>query len=149
VEGGIDALAIVEWNKAHCKSTPCIIVSGGAGVRSFLDQPHAQKILKDADAVYVALEREKDAGTQAKTDADHQKQIDKIWALGCEKVFVWEPPAGTKDIADAWKAGILPDPHGSLAHMRQDDANESASMPTAAPAAVLTFGRDDLPSNSP
>lgn len=111
VEGGMDALAIVEWHKAKKQEVPTIIVSGGAGVRSFLDQPHVQKILKNADTVYVAMEHEKDPETQAKTDAAHEKQIDKLCDLGCERVIAWMPPKGTKDIADAWKAGTLPDPH--------------------------------------
>ncbi len=142
VEGGMDALAAIEWHKAHCKPTPCIIVSGGAGVRSFLDQPHVQKILKEAETVYVAMDREKNTKIQAKTDVAHEQQIDMIWKLGCEKVFAWMPPAGTKDIANAWKAGALPDPHDPLAHMRKRIGDESASMPTAAHAAILTFGQD-------
>ncbi|MBU2731517.1 relaxase/mobilization nuclease domain-containing protein [Acidithiobacillus ferridurans] len=117
VEGGMDALAIVEWHKAHRKPAPCIIVSGGAGVRSFLDQPRVQKILKETHTVYVAMEHEKNQETQARTDTAHEKQMDKICDLGCEKVIGWTPPAGEKDIADAWKAGVLPDPHDPLAHM--------------------------------
>lgn len=147
VEGGMDALAVIDWYKTRRKPIPSVIVSGGASVRSFLDQPHVQKMLKEADTVYVAMEREKNTKIQAKTDAAHEQQIDTIWKLGCEKVFAWMPPAGTKDIADAWKAGALPDPHDPLAHMRKESGDESASMPTAAPAAILTFGQDWLPFN--
>ncbi|MBU2843944.1 relaxase/mobilization nuclease domain-containing protein [Acidithiobacillus thiooxidans] len=112
---GIDALATIEWHKAHCKPTPCIIVSGGAGVRSFLDQTHVQKILKEAATVYVAMEHEKNAETQAKMDVAHQKQIDKICSIGCEAVIAWEPPKEAKDLADAWRMGALPDPRAQLA----------------------------------
>jgi hypothetical protein len=123
VEGGIDALAAIEWHRASKKPIPTIIVSGGAGVSSFLNQPHVQKILKEADTVYVAMENEKDQETQAKTDAAHEKQIDKLCALGCEKVIAWMPPVGTKDLADAWKAGVLPDPHDG-SHDQQVSDNE-------------------------
>ncbi|MBU2742903.1 hypothetical protein, partial [Acidithiobacillus albertensis] len=109
VEDGMDALAVIEWYKTHRKPIPSVIASGGAGVRSFLDQPHVQKMLKEADTVYVAMEHEKDRETQAKTDAAHQKQIDKICSIGCEAVIAWEPPKGTKDLAEAWKMGLLVD----------------------------------------
>ncbi|MBU2742581.1 relaxase/mobilization nuclease domain-containing protein [Acidithiobacillus thiooxidans] len=117
VEGGMDALAIVEWHKAYQKPTPCIIVSGGAGVQSFLDQPHVHKRLKKAESVYVAMDHEKDPETQAKTDVAHARQIEKLCDLGCEKVIAWMPPVGSKDLADAWKSGTLPDPHNLLAPM--------------------------------
>ncbi|MBE7564110.1 relaxase/mobilization nuclease domain-containing protein [Acidithiobacillus sp. HP-6] len=117
VEGGMDALAIVEWHKAYQKPIPCIIVSGGAGVQSFLDQPHVQQRLKKAESVYVAMDHEKDPETQAKTDAAHARQIEKLCDLGCEKVIAWMPPVGSKDLAEAWKAGTLPDPHNLLAPM--------------------------------
>ncbi|MDR7927439.1 relaxase/mobilization nuclease domain-containing protein [Acidithiobacillus thiooxidans] len=139
VEGGIDALAVIDWYKTHRKPIPSVIVSGGAGVRSFLDQTHVQKILKEADTVYVAMEREKNTKIQAKTDAAHEQQIDTIWKLGCEKVFAWMPPVDTKDIADAWKAGALPEPHDPLAHMRKKIGDESASISPQAPAIVSTF----------
>lgn len=130
VEGGVDALSVVEWYKAHRVAEPDIVVSGGAGVRSFLDRPHIQKMLKNADTVYVALEREKDQATQIKTDAVHQRQIEKIQSLGCDAV-VWRPPFGAKDIAEAWQAGILPDAHDPLAHMRpqEDDDDDGDASP--------------------
>lgn len=135
VEGGIDALAAIEWYRASKKPIPTIIVSGGAGVRSFLDRPHVQNLLKEADTVYVAMEKEKDQETQAKTDAAHEKQIDKLCDLGCEKVIAWMPPVGTKDLADAWKAGVLPDPHDD-AHDQSDNSDDVLMLPNEVAEAV-------------
>ncbi|MBU2740032.1 hypothetical protein [Acidithiobacillus concretivorus] len=135
VEGGVDALAAIEWHRASKKPIPTIIVSGGAGVSSFLNQPHVQKILKEADTVYVAMENEKDQETQAKTDAAHEKQIDKLCDLGCEKVIAWMPPVGTKDLADAWKAGVLPDPHDD-AHDQSDNSDDVLMLPNEVAEAV-------------
>lgn len=147
VEGGIDALAAVEWHRASKKPIPTIIVSGGAGVRSFLDRPHVQNLLKEADTVYVAMEQEKNEEIQAKTDAAHQKQIDKLCELGCEKVIPWMPPAGSKDIADAWKAGVLPDPHdGSYDQQVSDNSDDVLMLPNEMAEAVEAMApvmRDD------
>jgi hypothetical protein len=82
VEGGTDALAVLDWYKASKIAAPDIVVSGGSGVRAFLDQPHVQSLMGAVSTVYVALEREKDPETQARTDADHQRQIQKIQGLG-------------------------------------------------------------------
>ncbi|MBU2816974.1 hypothetical protein HF282_05650, partial [Acidithiobacillus ferrooxidans] len=88
VEGGTDALAVMDWYKSHQIAAPDIIVSGGDGVRSFLDRPHVQALLTRASSVYVSLENEKDQETQIKTDASHQRQIEKIQSLGCD-VVAW------------------------------------------------------------
>ena len=130
VEGGIDALAVADWYKSHAMAAPDIIVSGGSGVRVFLDQPHVQGLLKQASAVYVCLENEKTAETQRRTDSDHEKQIDKICALGCETVIAWSPPSGTKDVAEAWQAGVLPDAHYPMAHTRQEGEGSNAATKT-------------------
>ena len=141
VEGGTDGLAALDWYRAAKIAAPGIIVSGGDGVRAFLDRPHVQSLLKNAATIYVALEREKDQETQIRTDAAHQRQIQKIQGLGLGCEFVaWRPPVGSKDVADAWKAGALPDAHDPLAHMRQGGGGGSAPMPTSAPTSTSTFG---------
>ncbi|MBN6742610.1 relaxase/mobilization nuclease domain-containing protein [Acidithiobacillus sp. MC6.1] len=144
VEGGTDGLAVLDWYRAAKIAAPGIIVSGGGGVRAFLDQPHVQSLVGAASTVYVALEREKSQETQIRTDADHQRQIQKIQGLGmgCE-VVAWRPPVGSKDIAAAWKAGVLPDAHDPLAHMRQGGGGGSGSAPMprpASPTSTSTFG---------
>ncbi|MCR1344150.1 hypothetical protein FE661_10800 [Acidithiobacillus ferrooxidans] len=139
VEGGTDGLAVLDWYRAAKIAAPGIIVSGGDGVRAFLDRPHVQSLVGAASTVYVALEREKSQKTQIKTDAAHQRQIQKIQGLGlgCGEVVAWRPPVGSKDVADAWKAGALPDAHDPLAHVRQGGG--SAPMPTSAPTSTSTF----------
>lgn len=134
VEGGIDALAIMDWHMAHQSATPDIIVSGGAGVRSFLDQPHVQGMLARAVVLYVAMENEKTHEIQAKTDAAHQKQTEKLTAIGCN-VVVWRPPLGSKDVADAWQQRVLPQASNPLAHMRQEPKGADAAKRTPTPAA--------------
>ena len=77
VEGGTDALAVMDWYRPHRVAAPSIVVSGGAGVRAFLDQPHVQGLLRKSATVYLSLENEKDQETQIKTDAAHQRQAEK------------------------------------------------------------------------
>ncbi|MHB1321366.1 MAG: relaxase/mobilization nuclease domain-containing protein [Acidithiobacillus ferrivorans] len=138
VEGGVDALAVVDWYRTSKVAVPDIIVSGGSGVRNFFDRPHVQSLLKNAATIYVALEREKNAGVQIETDAGHEEQVIKLQKIGFE-VVKWMPPVGSKDIADAWKAGALPDAHDPLAHTRQGGGGGSAPMPTSAPTSTSTF----------
>jgi len=100
VEGGVDALALHDLAKRSGKTPPTVIVSGGAGVRSFLESEHVQAILKRAERITVAGENEKDAETQARTDAEHQKQAQRAAEItGCD-VRQWKPPKPYKDLAD-------------------------------------------------
>ncbi len=131
VEGGMDGLAAAEWYRACRAPVPDIIVSGGAGVRTFLDRGYVREMLDRAGVVYVAMENEKSHKTQEKTDTAHQKQIDKLQALG-SNVIAWHPPVSAKDIADAWAAGALPDAHDPLAHMRQQEPKGSSNAAAAA-----------------
>jgi hypothetical protein len=114
VEGGVDALAVADWH-AHYhpdQAVPTIIVSGGAGVRGFLDMPHVQEVLRQAENVIITKDREKSCEVQARTDADHEKQIMKIREIVGASVAVteWVPPQGCKDVAEAWQQRVLPDP---------------------------------------
>lgn len=105
VEGGVDALATRDLFVRDNEEAPTIIVSGGSGCRNFLDQPHIQKLVKEADKVVVVHENEKDAETQAKTDRAHKLQSDAIKSIrGESKGFVWQPPEGSKDIAEYQKS---------------------------------------------
>jgi hypothetical protein len=99
VEGAIDALALHTQARRLGKPTPTVLVSGGANVRSFLQTPWVQKILRFAKKVVVAFENESSAEKQIKTDAAHQVQIALIKELCSAKVEAWKPPEGVKDIA--------------------------------------------------
>ena len=99
VEGGTDALAVQD-REGGDGQPHTVIVTGGAGVRSFLDQPAIQTLLRKAARVVIACENEKDAETQARTDAHHAQQRDRVCGIapGAD-VQLWRPPAGCKDVA--------------------------------------------------
>jgi hypothetical protein len=101
VEGGADALALHAMAMRGDKPPPTVIVSGGAGVRSFLDNPDVQAILQRAERVTIAGGNEKDADTQTKADAGHQKQAQRVAEITGREVYTWVPkPEQGKDLAD-------------------------------------------------
>lgn len=99
VEGGVDALAARDLAKRRGKAPPTVLVSGGAGVRRFLDNPTVQTLLLHADSVVVVRDNEATAKKQAETDTAHDLQIQRIKALrgNCAD---WRPPVGVKDVAE-------------------------------------------------
>ena len=101
VEGGVDALALQDIAKRSGKEPPTVIVSGGAGVLSFFDNPEIQEKIRAAAVVVVAKDNEKDADTQAKTDAQHARQVERARELNPDaQVIDWKPQAAEiKDIA--------------------------------------------------
>ena len=76
-----------------------MLVSGGATVRCFLDNPTVQTLLLHADSVVVVRDNESTAKKQAETDAAHDLQIARIRELrgNCGD---WRPPVGVKDVAE-------------------------------------------------
>lgn len=101
VEGGTDALALHELAKRQGAPAPTVIVTGGAHVTNFFEMPHIQALLTAAPSVTIAAENEKDATTQAKTDAAHQIQAQHITAITGKPVTIWAPkPSQGKDVAD-------------------------------------------------
>ena len=97
-----------------------MIVTGGAGVRSFLDRPDIQERLRKAARVVIACENEKDAETQARTDAHHAQQRDRVCRIAPGAVVqLWHPPAGCKDMAQL--------------HARTVDVTDVADARTAPP----------------
>lgn len=97
VEGGVDAIALHAEARATGRQIPQIIVSGGSGVRSFLENREVQQMLRDAPRVTIAADNEKDADTQARTDAQHEAQEAAVAAFNPE-VTVWHPPAEFTDL---------------------------------------------------
>lgn len=104
VEGGVDALAL---HTLYPIDPPTVIVTGGAGSKAWLEQPHIAARLERAQVVVVATEREKDADTQARTDTQHQAQADSIRRY-CDEVVVWNPPPGIKDLAELLVGAVTP-----------------------------------------
>lgn len=105
VEGGTDALALYDMAKRIAKRPdqmpPTIIVSGGSNVLSFLDNQDLQLIIKNADLVTIAKENKKTPDVQAKADAGHQKQAQRVAEITGREVRQWTPkPEQGKDLAD-------------------------------------------------
>jgi hypothetical protein len=99
VEGGVDALALHDVKKREGKPAPTVIVSGGANVCSFLDNPFIQMLIRAAKRIFIANKREKDAATQAKTNAAHEKQAQRVEAVTGIRPTIWQP-VEDKDLAD-------------------------------------------------
>lgn len=101
VEGGIDALALHTMYLRRGESVPTVIVSGGAGVRSFLERDEIQQMLRGAERVTVAYENESDQETQERTDTQHDAQAEAVRAITGRVPEMWRPrPEQGKDLAD-------------------------------------------------
>jgi hypothetical protein len=100
VEGFIDALALWSFKHKTNKNLPTVIVSSGAGIKSFIENPSIQHIFKKADMVWICDENEIDEDTQKRTDNQHQQQLEKIAKLvGDERVRRFKLPNHHKDLA--------------------------------------------------
>jgi hypothetical protein len=83
------------------EQVPTVIVSGGAGVRSFLDRDEIQQMLRQASRVTVAYENEGDAETQERTDTQHDAQAEAVRAITGRVPETFRPrPEHGKDLAD-------------------------------------------------
>ena len=100
VEGGMDALAAMDLERRQKRPMPTVLVSGGANVRAWIETPWIQKVLKLAKKIVVAFEREKKPEAQAKTDAAHELQIQRLREVCSAQVEEWKPPVGAKDLAE-------------------------------------------------
>lgn len=100
-EGGVTGLAIQTLAKRLNRPIPTVLISGGAGVMSFLERDCIQSILRAAGRVVIAAENDQKPGAQEDTDFAHEKQKLKIEAKTGRPVFVVKP-ADTElsDIAD-------------------------------------------------
>lgn len=100
VEGGADALAVQDAARSRGKSPPTVLVSGGAGVRNFLDREAIQALLCTAQRIVIACDNESDAEIQHRTDAQHREQGERVRRIApSTQVQMWHPPAGHKDVA--------------------------------------------------
>lgn len=99
VEGGTDALALHTMYRRRGEPVPTVIVSGGAGVRAFLEREAIQQILRGAARVTVAYEREKNADTQERTDSQHDAQCLRVAEITGKAPEVWKP-RDSEDLAD-------------------------------------------------
>lgn len=95
VEGGADALAL----QTMSGELPTVIVSGGAGCRSWVSTAHIVSMLRAAASVIIACDNESSVDTQARTDSQHEHQANLV-REHCNNVTLWHPPSGNKDLAD-------------------------------------------------
>ena len=102
VEGGVDALAVHELSRIRGQEPPTVIMTGGSNVLGFLDNQRVQSILRGAERVVVAYEREKDAEIQEKTNFWHDRQVARIREIVGDGVEVvrWRPPEPAGDVAE-------------------------------------------------
>lgn len=100
VEGGTDALAAIDIARREKRPAPTVLVSGGANVKGFMQTAWVQKILRAAKKVVVAFEREKSPEVQAKTDAAHELQMQRLREVCAAQVTGWQIPEGSKDLAE-------------------------------------------------
>jgi len=102
VEGGIDALALRDLALRQKQDPPTILISGGANVKSFLELDSIQNLLKGANRVTIAVEKEKNNETQIKVDKGHERQQERLKEIvGNKEVRIWKPKEGEgKDLAD-------------------------------------------------
>jgi hypothetical protein len=100
VEGGVTGLATVDLFRRRGLEPPTIVVTGGAGVTSFLENRDVQVLLRAALTVVIAVENEKDAVTQVCTDTAHNRQATRIANASDAEILMWCPPLGFGDLAE-------------------------------------------------
>ncbi|WP_079419714.1 toprim domain-containing protein [Thiomonas intermedia] len=129
VEGGVDALAVQDAARSRGKTPPTVLVSGGAGVRSFLHQPAIHALLRQAQRIVIACDNEADRDIQARTDAQHQQQAERVREIApTADTRLWHPPAAFKDIAE-W-------------HQQQAESSDIAPVLEARPGPTKTSASD-------
>lgn len=108
VEGGADALALRDIAIRKKQPPPTVIVSGGANVKAFLQNPEVIALLTYSDRVVVACDNEKDDETQTRTDAAHAAQAGLIAQIATN-VELWKPRSGIKDLAELNQQIVIQD----------------------------------------
>ena len=98
VEGGVDALAAYDFGMWQGGEPPTVIMTGGAGLKAWIEMPHIARILEGAERITVALDNDP---AEKRTADMRREQGARIEELYGKQVRYWKPPAG-KDIADYW-----------------------------------------------
>lgn len=100
VEGGTDALAVLDVAKRFGRSAPTVIISGGVGIRSWTDNKNIQLILENAEKIVIFGENEKDSDTQKRTDEQRKRLVDRIRSVARTLDITVQMPSRGKDIAE-------------------------------------------------
>lgn len=106
VASGVDAIAAHAEARTKGQVIPQIIVSGGCGVRSFLENRQVQQLLREAPRITIACDNATDPAIQRRVDAQYAEQQKVIGAFNPE-VRLWHPPAELSGVADWWVANEL------------------------------------------
>jgi len=133
VEGGADALALQSWARASGKEPPTVVVTGGKNVRSFLDEPRIADILKRADQVTIAVDKERTPEKQAQTDEAMAKLAEAVETTSGKKTRWWEPKGEAKDMAEHWAALAWQQEQQRMAQERQAEAERQRQAEAARP----------------
>jgi hypothetical protein len=101
VEGGVNALAIRDMALRRGKEPPTVVVTGGVGVRAWLNTPHMRALLEEVEDVTIMGENEKEPEIQDRTDSQRNKLAEEIAHIRQGEVpKIVKPPGGCKDAAD-------------------------------------------------
>lgn len=101
VEGGVDALALHDMYRRRGKRPSTAIISGGSGVRAYLEDARVLELLAGSRRVVIAGENERNAEVQARTDAQRLALQERVQQLAPHaQVIVKPPPEGCKDLAE-------------------------------------------------
>jgi hypothetical protein len=133
VEGGADALALQSWARSSGKEPPTVVVTGGKNVRSFLDEPQIADLLRRAEGVTIAKDKERTPEKQAATDEAMAKLAEAVEASTGKKTRWWEPKEGTKDLAEHWAALAWQQEQQRMAQERQAEAERQRQIEAARP----------------
>ena len=133
VEGGADALALQTWARAAGQEPPTVLVTGGKNVRSFLDEPRIADLLKRAETVTIAKDKERTPEKQAATDEAMAKLGESVEASTGKKTRWWEPEGEAKDMAEHWAALAWQQEQERMAQERQAEAERQRQIEAARP----------------
>ncbi|MDZ4153998.1 hypothetical protein [Methylicorpusculum sp.] len=101
VEGGFDALALIDLCKRNNVDRPTIIISGGGSVRKFLDNQEIKSTLMKSEKIIVWAENESNEKKQIETDKNHGFQREAMIERGITaEIKILKPKGGFKDLAE-------------------------------------------------
>jgi hypothetical protein len=143
VEGLADALAVRDLARIAGEQPPTVIVSGGAGVRRWTEEPTRRAILENAESVRIWADREADADTQRRTLEQHHAQAAAVRAVTRAAVDVQQPAAGHKDPAAALAAFRAAEAEAAQQAERQAAAAKMQRPALRTPAAAQRQQRQE------
>lgn len=117
VEGGFDGLSA--WQMFD---RPTIIISGGIGVRKWIDTPHVRAMLEQAEQIDVYKDNDPKPETRQQVEKDARRLVEDLCKIN-PKAVLCDPGAGHKDL----NARLV----AELAAKQPDPAKEAAAYRVA------------------